>query len=174
MPTKKTKEDFINEAISIHEDKYGYDLVNYVNNSTPVDIWCNKCSKSFSRTPIPFLSKKIGCSVCNHKRNNVKITKEVFLERANKIHNSNFTYLELDFNSVRDKIKWKCNTCGNINRQFVESHLRGSGCSVCYNKGRLKSNLLSVVTPQVVNKNDLSFHINSIYYHLKQIENLQK
>ena len=34
----------------------------------------------------------------------MKINKEVFLERANKIHNSNFTYLELDFNSVKDKI----------------------------------------------------------------------
>lgn len=125
-------------------------------------------------TPMLHLDRKVGCPICNPRHSNVKITKEVFLEKANRIHNSNFTYLDLNFKNAKDRIKWKCNTCGNIHSQLVFAHLKGNGCSVCYNKGRLKSNLLSVVTPQVVNKNDLSFHINSIYYHLKQIENLKK
>ena len=174
MTAKRTNADFITEAKAIHGDKYNYDLVNYVNNHTPVEIQCNKCSKSFALTPTLHLNRKAGCPVCSPRRSNVKITKEVFLERANKVHNSNFTYLDLDFKDARDKVKWKCNTCGNIHSQIVYSHLNGAGCIVCHTKSKLKSDVSSDTSNQVVNTNDLSFHINSIYYHLKQIENLKK
>lgn len=174
MTAKRTNAEFITEAKVIHGDKYNYDLVNYVNNATHVDIQCNKCSKLFSITPMLHLNRKVGCPFCNPRRSNVKITKEVFLEKADKVHNSKFTYLDLDFKDVRDKVKWKCNTCGNIHSQIVYSHLRGAGCPVCNNKAIFKKDKDLTTTNQVVDTNDLSFHIKSIYYHLKQIENLKK
>lgn len=183
MPTKKTKEDFINEAISIYGDKYGYNLVNYVNNHTPVDIWCNKCVKSFSRNPISFLGKRLGCPHCTTHTCRPKVTKEIFLERANKIHNSNFTYLELDFINVKDKIKWECKTCGNISYQVIQNHLAGHGCRQCYFNSLHKPHLslketntedLKVikVENQSAKTKNISFHIDSISYHLEQIKKL--
>ena len=38
--TRKTKEQFIEEANAIHNNRYNYDLVEYVNSSTPVKIIC--------------------------------------------------------------------------------------------------------------------------------------
>ena len=40
MPKKKTKEEFIKEADIIHNYKYNYSKVNYINNKTKVCIIC--------------------------------------------------------------------------------------------------------------------------------------
>ena len=38
MPRKKTKEEFIKEAVMVHGNKYDYSKVVYVNNNTNVEI----------------------------------------------------------------------------------------------------------------------------------------
>lgn len=40
MPKRKTVEDFISVASIIHNNKYFYDKVNYINNTTKVLITC--------------------------------------------------------------------------------------------------------------------------------------
>ena len=57
---KKTTEQFIEEAKLIHEDKYDYSLVNYINNYTKVKIKCNNCGFIFEQKPNDHLNGSGG------------------------------------------------------------------------------------------------------------------
>jgi len=52
---KKSKTElFIEKAIKIHENKYDYSKVNYINNTTPITIICNVHGE-FNQTPATHL-----------------------------------------------------------------------------------------------------------------------
>ena len=48
MCKRKSKEEFINEAIKIHGDKYDYPLVEYINSKILIKIRCKKHELLFS------------------------------------------------------------------------------------------------------------------------------
>ena len=47
MPRRKTREEFISDAIEVHGDKYDYSQVEYINNKVPVKIYCKRCNYTF-------------------------------------------------------------------------------------------------------------------------------
>ena len=57
-----TKENFISRSNKIHKGKYDYSLVEYINNSTNVEIICPE-NGSFLQTPANHLYGK-GCPKC--------------------------------------------------------------------------------------------------------------
>ena len=59
---KITKEEFIQRASTIHNNKYLYDKVNYVNTSTKVTITC-PIHGDFKQTPNNHLQGQ-GCQKC--------------------------------------------------------------------------------------------------------------
>lgn len=54
---EKTTEQFIIEAIKIHGNEYNYDKVNYIDNSTKIEIIC-KIHESFFQRPSDHLNGK--------------------------------------------------------------------------------------------------------------------
>ena len=82
-------EDFINKAKKIHNDKFNYDLVEYVNSQTKVKILCNTCSNVFAQKPNDHLHG-YGCKICAD--NILKSNTEDFIIKAKKIHNDKFNY----------------------------------------------------------------------------------
>jgi very-short-patch-repair endonuclease len=77
---QSTTEDFIKKSINIHGKKYEYDLVDYKNNKTPVNIRCYKHG-TFLQRPDSHLSGK-GCPICNESKGEKSIS--IILEN-NKI-----------------------------------------------------------------------------------------
>ena len=63
--TRKTTEQFIQDAIKVHGHRYNYDRVDYVFGRTPVEILCPRHG-SFMQRPTYHLSGK-ACSSCRHK-----------------------------------------------------------------------------------------------------------
>jgi len=63
MTAKKTKNQFIAQAIAIHGDEYDYSKVIYQNTDYKVEIFCNCCKKYFSQTPHDHL-RGAGCAKC--------------------------------------------------------------------------------------------------------------
>ena len=57
--------NFINKSNLIHDDKYDYSLVNYINNSTKIKIICKKCNTVFEQIPQDHL-KGCGCANCKN------------------------------------------------------------------------------------------------------------
>ncbi len=58
-----TKEEFIRKASSIHEDRYSYDEVNYINNFTKIKIICPEHG-AWKTKPNNHTSCKSGCPKC--------------------------------------------------------------------------------------------------------------
>ena len=80
---------FIQKAKNIHEDKYDYSKLNYVNAHTKVTIIC-KIHGHFEQTPANHLNTK-GCNKCvdrTKRRSNI----EDFIEKARKVHGYKYDY----------------------------------------------------------------------------------
>ena len=85
-----TKEKFLIKSKEIHGDKYDYSLVEYKNQEEPVVIICS-IHGEFYQKPVYHLSG--GCKKCSIDYVNglKRLTKEVFVEKARKIHKTNQT-----------------------------------------------------------------------------------
>jgi len=64
-----TQQEFLDKAIKIHEDKYDYSQVVYVNSKSKVKIFCKKCNKFFEQNSHRHISKqKQGCPKCKSSK----------------------------------------------------------------------------------------------------------
>jgi len=66
-----SKEEFIEKAIAIHDYKYDYDKVEYINNSTKVTIICPKHGE-FEQIPKNHLAPQ-GCPICKSSKGELAI-----------------------------------------------------------------------------------------------------
>ena len=55
---------------------------------------------------------------------------DLFIEKANKIHNNKYNYLQVKYNNAKEKIIITCNLHGNF-VQTPNAHLSGAGCIKC-------------------------------------------
>lgn len=127
---KITTETFIERAEDIYGvGRYGYQESVYVNNKTPIKIFCPECNKYFYKTPHAFIDGKLGCRDCSlkEKSNNQKLTTEEFIKRAVKIHGNLYDYSESNYIDTKTPVKIKDNETGDIFWQKPESHLHGYG-----------------------------------------------
>ena len=67
MPKAKTTQQFIVEASKIHNNKYTYQYVDYINNKTKVIIVC-PFHGEFIQTPHSHVTNKRGCNLCKRKK----------------------------------------------------------------------------------------------------------
>ena len=130
---KLTTEEFVEKAKKVHDDKYDYSMVEYVNSRTKVCIIC-KIHGEFWQTPNDHLSGK-GCPRCCET--NVKKTKEQFIEESKKIHNGKYDYSMVGYVNSHTKVCIICPIHGEF-WQTPSNHLRGKGCPKCV--GRNKNN----------------------------------
>lgn len=105
MPRKKTKEEFIKDAIKVHGDKYDYSKVEYKNSKTKVIIIC-KIHGEFEQSPFGH-TRGYGCRKCanisisNSKKLSLEDCKLSAEERDGKCLS------EIYINSST-KMKWEC------------------------------------------------------------------
>jgi hypothetical protein len=90
----KNTNDFILESDIIHENKYNYSKIQYVNAKTKVKIICPKHGE-FKQTPNSHLQGK-GCPICKESKGEKKI--RLFLNK----------------NNIKYKIQFKFIDCKNI------------------------------------------------------------
>lgn len=128
---KLTQNEFIIKAKKIHNDKFDYNQVNYINSRTKIKIKCNTCNIIFEQVPGRHLHGQ-GCKVC--MINNHKLTTDIFIKRSKEIHNDLYDYSLTQYIDIKTKVKIKCKQCQNIFKQFPNNHLDGSGCKICYIK----------------------------------------
>lgn len=134
MHLAKTKEEFINDAIRIHNLKYDYSKVIYTRTKDHVVIICRKHGE-FLCKPNNHLSGK-GCKKCANEKmaNERRPSLEAFICKANKVHNNRYDYSEIkEYKNARDKIAIICNKHG-IFIQKANAHLMGKGCKKCANE----------------------------------------
>lgn len=128
MSKRKSNDEFIREAQSIHHNKYDYSKVEYVNNKTKVCIICPEHGE-FSQTPSDHLNGK-GCPQC---AGNVRCDKDTFIEKAKHIHNDRYDYSKVEYVNAHTKVCIICPEHGEF-WQTPNNHLNGNGCPLCKNR----------------------------------------
>lgn len=134
-----TKDEFVEKAKSVHEDKYDYSKVDYVNNNTKVCIVC-PVHGEFWQTPHNHLSGN-GCPKCkgDKLRQDKLKTFDEFVSEANKIHGKKYTYIP-PYSGKNIPIEIICPLHGKF-KQTPHDHLSGCGCPKC-NSSKLELRLL--------------------------------
>ena len=125
MPKRKTRDDFINEAVKIYGNKYDYSKVKYLNTASKVIIICPEHGE-FLKTPHHFLRRKQECKECSGYTN---WNWELFTQKAREFHKGYYKYPKQPFNKIKDKYKIICPVHGEFLQAGV-GHLKG-GCDKC-------------------------------------------
>lgn len=123
---------FIEKAKKIHGEKYDYSKVEYLSSHDKVTIICKKHG-SFDQPPSRHLSNK-GCPKCgieSHPKRPFN-TKEMFIERAKKIHGDKYDYSKVVYTGSAKKVVITCPAHGDFS-QTPNNHLSNRGCPKCVN-----------------------------------------
>lgn len=130
------KEKFITKANRIHNNKYDYININYVNSSTKVSIVC-PIHGNFLITPENHIQKQ-GCKECGliSRTNKRKKPLNKFILQANLLHNNKYDYSKVEYINSNEEIIILCPIHGEY-RQIPHVHLSGHGCKKC--SGKIKS-----------------------------------
>lgn len=121
---------FIFQANLVHKNLYDYTKTVYTNTKTKVTIEC-KTHGEFSQVPNAHLSGQ-GCPECGKTKAGLgrKLTKKQFITKANKLHNSKYSYAKLIYTSIYEKVLITCPYHGDF-KQTAHNHLVGHGCMAC-------------------------------------------
>ena len=125
MSVKFTKDDFIQESIKIHGDKYDYSLVEYIKSSEKVTIICREHGNFIQRASNHLQGR--GCYDCKKTR---KYDSEKFIGLSNKVHNGKYLYDKVIYNGSHNDVIITCLEHGDFS-QTPTNHLRGKGCGKC-------------------------------------------
>ena len=126
---KLTLEDFLKRAIVVHGNNYDYSLVDYKTVDEPVIIICNECKNSFPQSPYKHINREQGCPFC---ANNIKLTKEQFIERSRQSHSGDkYDYSKSVYIRAGDPIEIFCKECKKYFWQSARYHMGGGTCPYC-------------------------------------------
>lgn len=124
-------ETFIKRANDVHNFKYNYSKVVYVNARTPVEIIC-PIHGSFFSNPDTHL-RPSGCKKCGRIKTGLvlKDSVEEFIEKANKIHGYTHLYDKVEYFNGKTLVKIFCKIHSIYFEQTPAGHLVGKGCPKC-------------------------------------------
>jgi hypothetical protein len=150
------KNDFLEEAIKVHGNKYSYEQVNYINKATPITIICS-IHGEFTQTPMSHL-KGSNCVKCSRTIATEKQTYTIvrFLELAHAKHKGKYTYIDPIYVDNRSIINIKCPIHGMFSQKAYK-HLSGQGCRLC-------TYLFSSISKTVANIDDTPTKLYYAYF----------
>lgn len=127
MERIKTKEQFIEKANQIHQNKYDYSLTEYVKSSEKAKIICPEHGV-FEKTPNKHLAGQ-GCPICG--RNRTKTGADEFIERARKIHGDRYDYSKVIYNRKDQPVEIICPEHGSFFQTPHEHTILKHNCPKC-------------------------------------------
>lgn len=159
MPKKMTNKIFIERSKIIHNDKYDYSNIDYVNSVTKINIFCNEHG-SFLQTPSHHLSGH-GCRKCQYSNlgNKLSLNKNGFVKKSKLIHGDRYDYSLVDYLNNKTKVEIVCKHHGSF-FQRPDMHIgQKQGCPIC-NKSNIFIN--STTVDKMKNKNCILYLLEFI------------
>ena len=144
------KAEFIEKANKIHNNKYDYSKVEYVNIHTKVCVICPEHGE-FLVEPSSHLAGK-QCKECAkiERTKNKTLSNEEFISRAKIVHGETYDYSLTKYRGAYQTVDIICQTHG-IFKQIASYHLSGNGCQRC------KRSKLEDEIEQFLIKNNIEF-----------------
>lgn len=127
---KVTTSSFIESMSILHNNKYDYSKVIYLNNKKKVEIICPEHG-SFWQTPNKHQQGRI-CPKCANKTRGrfPKQTTEDFIIKANKVHAFKYIYDKTIYVKNHEQVIITCPVHGDF-LQSPANHKAGQGCPSC-------------------------------------------
>lgn len=181
---RKTKEEFIRDAILVHGDKYDYSKVEYINQLTKICIIC-PIHGEFWQTPKSHLNKH-GCKMCgnekskevnigkSHKNYSSKVifTTDTFIKKSIEIHGKKYDYTKVVFKNLTTPVIIICPEHGEFLQRPIEHIKQKSGCPICANKKRHDKFVLT--KENFINRSKIVFNNLYDYKNVNYINNKSK
>tara|TARA_B100000963_G_C22624167_1_gene671470 strand:- start:608 stop:2152 length:1545 start_codon:yes stop_codon:yes gene_type:complete len=120
-----SNESFIEKANKVHNNKYDYSILNYVNSRIKVDIICPEHGE-FKQNPSNHLDGD-GCKKCYF--DSTRISSNEFIKRAINKYGSKYDYSKMQYVDFQEKVIIICPEHGEF-QQTPTGHLIG-GCVEC-------------------------------------------
>lgn len=127
---KSNTDEFIEKARKIHNDKYDYSKVDYVDSKTKVCIICPIHGEFWQKPNKHLLGQ--GCKRCyDERRKSVNLlTNEEFIERCNKVHSGKYDYSKTKYKGMHSNVIITCSKHGDFEEK-ANNHINGHGCILC-------------------------------------------
>lgn len=128
------KQKFIDKSTTVHNGKYDYSKVEYVDSLTSVVIICPEHGE-FKQTPQSH-ARGNGCPICaNIKRGDTfRHNKADFIKKANKIHKGKYNYDKVNYINSSTDVIITCPIHSDF-KMLPAAHLQGQGCPKCSGRG---------------------------------------
>jgi hypothetical protein len=123
-------DEFISRAESLHNNKYDYSKVEYINSRENVIVVCPTHGE-FKQSPSNHLAGQ-GCKKCGRliATEKTSLTNNNFIKKSNTVHNSIYDYSKVNYINGRGKVIIGCKLHGDF-EQEASSHMSGTGCPKC-------------------------------------------
>lgn len=128
MPYRLTTVDFIRSAKRVHQDKYDYTDVVYVNSTKKVCIRCPQHG-IFSVAPRHHIHSKVGCKKCSGCH---QYTTEEWIQEAERIHGKALDYSLVKYTTSHAMVKLRCLVHGIFEIAAYQHLQRSHPCAQCF------------------------------------------
>ena len=148
------KATFAEKAKKVHNNKYNYSKIDYVNNKTKICVICSKHGEFLVR-PDHHLQGE-GCPKCANeiRCKNQRFTTQEFVKKANEIHADKYDYSNVSYKNNSTKVSIICPIHGKF-WQRPADHLKGCGCWKC-KQSSLEKDILDILY-----RNNIDYEYNS-------------
>lgn len=137
--------EFIKKAQQIHNGKYDYSKIDYVNNKTKVCVICPEHGE-FWQEPSEHL-RGHGCPKCGYQKNTNTIIN--FIQKARIVHSDKYDYSKVNYVNNRSQIEIICPIHGSF-YQIPHVHLEGCGCPKC-KSSHMESEIRNILIENKIN-----------------------
>lgn len=120
------QEEFEAVANKIHEGKYDYSKVKYVNSNTKICIICPQHGE-FWQTPTHHIHRGQGCPKCAGRH---KTTKDV-IDECKQVHGNRYDYSKAEYKGVHKKLCIICSKHGEFWQTPANHIVNHEGCPLC-------------------------------------------
>ena len=142
---------FIQRANLIHNNKYDYSKVDYVNSYTKVCIICPKHGE-FWQQPRKHLAGQ-GCTKC---KNLYHYSSDEYITKVNNIHNGKYDYSKTKYINSKSLINVICPEHGEFSIR-ADHHLIGEGCKKCADIEKSKGNITFINESRIIHKDKYNY-----------------
>ena len=131
---RKTTEEFIREAKTIHGDKYNYSNVVYKSTHDKIVITC-RLHGDFKQSPANHLRSQ-GCDKCGDSKNGISQRKstEQFIKEAKVIFGDEYLYEKTNYTTNENEVIITCKIHGDFYKAPTKHLSSKQGCPKCGEK----------------------------------------
>ena len=175
MAKKISSEEFITRSNNIHNNKYDYSKVEYVNNKTKVCIICPEHGE-FWQTPKNHLLGQ-GCPICGEeiarkcKKNDYQKFIDRFINTFGDI--AEFPYINDEYENRNSTITYVCKKCGKAHKKVASYIFANKTICECYRVKEPRQNIVfehkPIISSRLISADVIESRIKELYPTIEMI-----